>query len=426
MLIKLSSVLVFFVSLVLFKLSLELAYVLVLTKHFVRVGYFLNFDIVRYAFSWVLFFLCFKVLEPKFNYVKDYFFLTAVVGVLIPLLVLWGLDYERDTYPLFVSFIAIFLIYFSYNFFLNRKGIRLSFVKNGTKVAVIVSTLLVLFLIAWYPASGVRYNLNFSKVYEYRQLNAELSAFGFLAYLNIWIFKVFAVFLLAYTLLKKKYIYSLAMFFVFFLFYAANTHKAVLFTPFLIGSFWLYFSRFNSLYVVPLGFSAVVILSLVSYFFFDNAVMSALFPNRVFEIPAHLTFKYFEFFKDNEFIFFSNSFMSKFIEYPYHRELSYLIGEFDGSPLAAANNGYVSSAYAQGGIVVVFVYSIVIGFILSVVDKMVIKGEIEAWFALVILMVPLRGLLISIDFLTSLITSGMVWALLLIYMVRLNPERKFI
>ena len=412
----------FFASVVLFKLALDLSYTLILSDGFAYVGYHLNFDGFRYFSSWVLYLVSFKLLEPKFNYVKDYFFLTAVLAVLGPLLVLWGLDYRREIFPVFVSFTAIFLIYFTYAFFLRSRSVKLPRVKHGISISFFISVVLVLFLIVWYPVSGVSYNLNFAKVYEYRTLNAELSTFGLLIYLNTWIFKVFAVFLLAYGLLRKWYFFAAFMVLVFILFFAANTHKSVFFTPFLIVSFWLYFSRFNSLFIVPLGFSTLVLLSIFSYYYIDDVWMSALFPNRVFEMPAHLTFQYFEFFKENEFIYFSNSFLKSFVEYPYNLGLANLIGEYNGNADENANNGYISSAYAQAGIIVVYLYSVIIGLILTVIDKMIIKGEIKAWFALVIFMVPLRDFLISADFLTTMLTGGMIWSLLLIYMVRNRPS----
>ena len=409
---------VFFISLVAFKFTLEYSYYFILSNVFSSVGYILDINITRYLFSWLLYILSFLLLKPRFNYVKDYFFLTAVLGVIAPLLVLWGLDYNRADFPVLINFLAIFLIYFSYIFFFNNRGFKLPLVKNGKSISIISSVILIIFLLIWYPISGARYNISFANVYDYRGANAELSAFGFFAYLTTWIYKVFAVFLLAYSLLKKRYFFSIFLFITFILFYMANTHKSVFFTPFLVLSFWYYFNRYNNLYVVPFGFSILILSSIISYYFLDDIWMTALFPNRVFEIPAHLTFKYFEFFQNNNFLLFSNSFLKNFIEYPYNRDLANLISNYNGDPDSAANNGFISSAYAQGGVTVVFSYSIIIGFILSVIDKMVKKKEIKAWFALVILMVPLRDFLISIDFLTTLLTGGMIWGLILIYMVR--------
>lgn len=418
MITKSKDYIVFFISLVVFKFTLEYSYIFILSDVFSSVGYVLDINIMRYSLSWILYILSFRLLKPRFKYVKDYFFLTAVLGVIAPILVLWGLDYNRASFPVIITFLSIFLIYFSYIFFFNSQGIHLPFIKNGRKISLVLSTLLVVFLLIWYPMSGVKYNLSFSSVYDYRTANAELSAFGLLAYLTTWIYKIFSVFLLAYSLLKKRYLLSIVLFVSFILFYMANTHKSVFFTPFLVLSFWYYFNRFNNLYVVPLGFSVLIASSILSYYFLDDIWMTALFPNRVFEIPAHLTFKYFDFFKDNSFLFFSNSFLKGVIEYPYDRDLGNLISNFNGDPDSAANNGFISSAYAQGGVSVVFFYSIIIGFILSIIDKMVEKNEIKAWFALVILMVPLRDFLISIDFLTTLLTGGMIWSLILIYMVR--------
>ncbi|AHK17447.1 hypothetical protein [Thalassolituus oleivorans] len=405
--------------LVVFKLILEASYVFILVESFTYVGYSLEFDFSRYISSWLLYSFFFVYLRANFIVVMDYLSITAVVGLICPLLVLYGLDYTRPFYPVFISILSMLVVFQTYRFFMGASlFLRVPRIKHGKNIAVFISSVFVAYLFVWYPLSGVTYSLSFADVYEYRRENHALSDVGLLAYLNFWVLKVFSVFVLAYFLLRRRYVLSLLMVLVFVSYYAANTHKSVLFTPFLVIGIWFYFSKYTKIYFFPMAMFFIILLSIFTYFYLDDVWLSALFPNRVFLIPAHLTFSYFDFFSNNEYLFFSNSFLSSYFEYPYDMPLSYLIGDHAGNPGAAANNGYISSGFAQGGVVVCLVYSVLVGLLLSVIDRPILLGKIPAWFALALFVVPMRDFLINMDLLTTILTGGMFWAVILIYLSR--------
>lgn len=409
---------IFIILLVVFRGSLDLSYWLVLSPHFSSVGYVLEFELFQYLLSWSIYVLMFFTLRSRFYSIRDYFFITLVLGLWGPLTSIWGLDSNRPMYPLLVCFFGYYSIYFSMIFFSKVAMIHFPKVRGGRDLAFNVSLILTVFLVFWYLYSGVSLNLDLSKVYEYRRANEELSAFGFFAYLNNWIYKIFAVFLLSYFLMKGQIFRSFLVILVFVFYFSANSHKSVLFTPFLVFFIWFYFSRYTSMVLVPLSFSLIILSSILTFYFLGDVWMSALFPNRVFMIPAHLTFVYFDFFEFNQFIYYSNSFLKSYLEYPYEIGLAQLIGEYSGNPGVAANNGYVSSAYAQLGVYAVIVYSIFLGAFIAIIDRFIAKKEIPPWFALAILVVPIRDLLISIDLLTTLLTGGMIWSIILIFLSR--------
>ncbi|MAY13933.1 MAG: hypothetical protein CMI06_01200 [Oceanospirillaceae bacterium] len=405
--------------LVAFKLILEASYVFILVESFTYVGYSLEFDVFRYVSSWLFYCIFFFYVKASFAVVMDYLSITAVVALICPLLVLYGLDSARSFYPVFISMFSVLVIFLSYRFFMRQSLFsQVPRVKYGKSIAIFISSFFVAYLFAWYPLSGVSYNLSFSDVYEYRRQNHALSDFGLLAYLNFWVLKVFSVFVLAYSLLRKRYALSLLMVLVFVSYYAANTHKSVLFTPFLVIGIWFYFSKYSKIYFFPMAMFFIILLSIFTFFYLDDVWLSALFPNRVFLIPAHLTFSYFDFFSSNDYLFFSNSFLSSYFEYPYDKPLSYLIGDYAGNPGAAANNGYISSGFAQGGVFICLIYSVLIGMLLSVIDRPILLGQIPAWFALALFVVPMRDFLINMDLLTTILTGGMFWAVILIYLSR--------
>lgn len=405
--------------LIAFKLALDASYVFVLADNFKYVGYEMDFNVFRYISSWFLYCILFYYVKANFVVIMDYFSITAIVSLVSPLLVLYGLDHNRPFFPVFISILSFLVVLGTYGLLTrNSFYFKLRRIKHGKNYAILFSSAFVIYLLIWYPLSGVTYNISFSDVYDFRRQNNAISNFGFLAYLNFWILKVFSVFVLAYSLLKKKYFVSLAMIFVFVSYYAANTHKSVLFTPFLVLCIWFYFSRYSKLYIFPMAMFFLMLASIMSYKYLGDVWLSALFPNRVFLIPAHLTFLYFDFFSVNDYLFYSNSFLSSYIEYPYDKPLSYLIGDYSGTPGAAANNGYVSSGYAQGGVIVCLVYSFFIGMLLFIIDRVILSNQIPSWFVLALFVVPMRDFLINIDLLTTILTGGMFWTIILVYLSR--------
>lgn len=412
----LRSKLVLFFWLLVLRLVLEVSYIFILSENFAYYGYALNFDWLRYIFSWALYLLALHSVNVNLLYIKDYFSITFITGLLCPILVLFGLDGSKPLYPVLISLLCFFLILASYKIMNNLffSG-RIRNVKNGQYYAVSISAALVLYLLIWYPISGVTFNLNFADVYALRRENNALSDGGIFTYLNFWVLKVFAVFLLAYCLLKKKPLLVSVMLSVFVFYYAANTHKSVLFTPVLILGIWFYFSKNLKIYVFPMALSSIIILSLVSFLALDDIWLSALFSHRVFFIPSNLTFSYFDFFSQNEFLWYSNSFLSGVVEYPYEKPLVYLMGDYSGIDGSAANNGYISSGYAQGGVGVCVVYSVLIGMMISFIDTVVRSGSAPIWFVLALFSVPMRDFLINMDLLTTILTGGMFWSVVLIY-----------
>lgn len=406
----------FIISIIVFRLLLDLSYFLIISKSFGYMGFNISFLIVQYALSWIIYIGVANIIPNKLEKISDYFFATALLSVLAPLSCIYGFDTELSIYPLTMLILALSIIWIiTENNYFNFSKFRI--VKFGKSIAVITSFLFVVSLVCWYYMSGVVFNLDFSKVYDYRSENAKLSTFGFLAYTNIWTFKIFNVFLMCLALKRRRFIVFSLLFVVQIYFFAASAHKSVLFYPFLVVGIWLYFRKTNSLSVLPVMFSVVILCSILTFYIFDDMFLSSFFSRRVFFIPAKLAYDYYDFFSINPKIFWSNSLLSTYIEYPYDVSMSKVIGRHLGKPDMAANNGFVSSGYAHAGIYGVIIYSIIIGIILRFVDEMA-KGYMPIWFTVSLTVIPLRNLLISSDLLTTLLTHGFLVAILLLYLYR--------
>lgn len=399
-----------------FRLLLDASYVYVISNVFSYEGFSFSFDRFSYIVSWIVFLLSLVFVRDRLLKVSDYFFTTALLAVIAPLTSLYGLDSTRPLIPVVVVVISIYLVsvitrvrLFSFK--------NLPFVASGELVAIGLSSFFVIFLVVWYLLTGVGLNLDFSKVYELRNENAELAAGGLLAYTNNWTYQIFSVFLMALSLFHRRYAWFVVLVVVQIFFFAASTHKTILFLPILLLGVWFYFRKSSSLTILPIMFSGVIILTLFSYLILDDYWLSSLFSRRVFYVPANLTFVYFEFFSENPKVFWSNSVLSGLISYPYDMTLTHVVGLYLGEEDLGANNGFVASGYAHAGLFGVSFYVLIIGLILRLIND-ISYNTMPIWLAVSLCIVPIRALLISSDLFTVMLTHGFIIAIILIYLVR--------
>jgi hypothetical protein len=119
----------------------------------------------------------------------------------------------------------------------------------------------------------------------------------------------------------------------------------------------------------------------------------------------------------------SNSIFSKFIEYPFQLPVPNLIGEYLlGNEKSHANTGMVASGYAHFGFLGVTIYSILLGFILKIINYFSRKN-IPFWLIFSMSIIPLRTLIVSSDLLVVLFTHGLILTILVLYLIAM-PIKK--
>ena len=408
----------FSVMMVLLRVLLEVSYVNIISPYFGYSGFITLFTIENYLLSWMVYMTALLFLADRISRVSDCFFLMAVIGVITPICILFGYDADRSFAPLGASIVSLLIIYFV----VNTKSItfrRVPIFRNGLGLVVLISSSFVAFLIFWYLASDVSLNLDPMRVYEYRSENQDKAGGGILNYIIPWTYKIFTMTLLAIALLGRRYSLAILILSVQVFFYAASAHKSVLISPLLILGLYFYFRKTNSVLIVPVVLSGVVALTLGMYYIFDDIFASSFVVRRVLFIPSSLTFSYFEFFASNPKVFWSNSLLSGFLDYPYGKDqsMALVIGEFIGYPDQNANNGFISAGFAHAGFFGIFFYSIIIGLILRFLNH-VTENLLPLWFGLSLCILPLASLLLASDLLVVLLTHGFIIALFIITLVR--------
>ena len=405
-----------FFSYAFLRLALDWSYLTFVSEVFSYQGYQKNEIGISYLYSWLGYMLVVAFVPVRLAKPSDFFLTLFAASYLAPLSSLYGISgWTSD--PFWASCASFFFVLFLSNSSLV-KSVRFPLVKDGARVGFWISLFFVGLLLFWFSITGAIFNINFnlSTVYDYREVNGEMINVGFFSYLNNWVYKIFSIYLIFWAAKNKKRGLLIVFIGLQVVMFGVSTHKSVLFYPLVVLFVYYYFSRHSGLFVYPLLLGAGVSLSLLYYFSSSDILIPSMFIRRVFFVPAFLTYQYWDFFEFNQFVYWSNSILSSFIEYPYHDRITKMIG-FHMDSLASANNGFVSSGYSHAGYWGVFIYSALISALLFIVNGLVRSKE-ELWISVAILAVPLRELILSSDLPTTLLTHGLLLAIFMIFLVR--------
>ena len=389
-----------------------------------------NYEMVpsRYVMSWGLLLILMPTISHMMKKFSDFVFMMFYLSIMIPITSLWGLDPELPFMPLLYVIIGYTLSYYIVS---SKKIFPIGFpyFKNSEKLTIGLSVAMVLYLLAWYTLSGALFNMNFDmgRVYEFRQTNSMLTNIGFLAYLNVWTYKVFNIFLMSYFLFKKRHFLFLLSFLAQMIFFGVSAHKAVFFFPFLVLFCYLYFRKNTSLLFIPLSFFLVSLFAFSITVFLDNNLITSIMVRRLFYVPASTTFTYFEFADSFGHIYWTNSILSFLGGYEYSKAVTlvigdYILGESSGDKYLAANNGFLSSGYLHAGFFGVIFYSFIFGYVLKIFDSLA-KSGVPIWISIALTVIPFRDLIISSDLFTSLLTHGLLVSMLILILFRKNIRK---
>ena len=237
-----------------------------------------------------------------------------------------------------------------------------------------------------------------------------------MGYLNTWAYKVFGPFLLIIFLSSRKYFFASLVFLLHLFWFGVSSNKSVLFFPFIILFVFMWFKNNRGLSIIPISLSLAISFSYFIFIIFDNILYGSLFIRRVFFVPSFLTFTYYEFFSNEQFIFWSNSITSKFIEYPFDLSPPKLIGAYRETD-SHENNSFLSTGYMHAGIAGILIYAIIFSLILRLFDSIVYNQKF-IWVSVAVVIIPIRSMTLSADLPTALLTHGVFASLVLVSLYR--------
>ena len=385
-------------------------------------GYTVNYNFTNIIISVCIIAIISYFITIQADKIKTFFISILLLQVVVPMLCLFSFTEEFMFYHIYIVMVTICVIVISFINYIyinleNSKYISLSF----NKLFLPIMTFITFFTLSRYimlNGLGI-FNLDITKVYDYRFLLRETMT-GIFAYLDGWTVKIINPFCIVYSLHKKKKFLTIFFVILQILLFGFSSHKSVLFSAFVLVVFY---------YIMPVLSSkkwSVVWLFICSCFF--PLIMSfrgitdiwlALF-RRLFFSPATLNFYYYDYFSTNSFDWFRQSFLRHFVSSNYDLLLPRIIGlEYFGNMETNANTGFLGAGYAQGGFLIMIVYSVIIGMLINVIAAFCKK--LPPGLAVGITILPMSSLFTSGDLPSSLVTGGLLIALFLLYIMSRDP-----
>lgn len=406
-----------FILIIAIKISLEYSYITFVFPLFNYEGFYLDISIIKAIESYVFLTLILVIILTYLDWRN----IPSRIGVYIilimlyiPLSSLFWLQNQPRTffYTITISLIIIILIIsFSprTNNIALKEGPQLILFTLGTISIVVYGMLL-------FNGGIERINFNILDGYAYREAFNESSNW-MLDYLLTWQAYVVNLVILAFALYNNKRLLSIFIVIMqIFLFSMAN-FKSFLFAPFLlIGFHFLNKTKFknNLLLTFSIGTFLLIIMSNVITKVTENILIESIFVRRLFFVPSKLHYVYYSFFEDLEKYKLSHSIFGFIIDNKYSiSPVALLARDYYGREFSP-NVGFFGDAYVNFGLMGIIFFSIIYAFLLKLIDSLTFS--IPSNLTIAILVIPLMALVNS-AFLTSLLTHGILFAILILWLV---------
>ena len=174
----------------------------------------------------------------------------------------------------------------------------------------------------------------------------------------------------------------------------------------------------------PLAFMLLVLIGLAAAQIMGRSMLIDLLIRRGMFVPVRLDYAYFDFFTNHAPDYFRSSILRYFgYKSAYSgqagiADLSFLIGlEYFGSISMRANNGLFSDAFANLGIAGTFFMPLLITALLKAFDT---ASEGHDEHLVLLLSIAISSALISSSFFTNLVTHGLLFLLVFVYLLPRN------
>lgn len=418
--------LVMFLGVILYIAGLKLSYVYFISPDFSYFGY-INLHPTKIvqivSIIFVLFPLLFfdtKVQAPSRVVFWIIYLMVYIPAMLVPDYVrLNGFD-EIITLK-FTIFCALFLLYFVS----ELPKISIYYFNNNN---VLVAGFLVLFSLSMWgmiiQSFGIHFNFSeVDDVYDLREAYRD-QVNRFSGYAINWQSKIIDALLLAVGFIKKRYwLVFIGISGQIFIFSITGQKSVALSSIFILGIIFC-IQKNGRDFVLRFIYSltCLIVISMGADHFFHSSEYTSLFVRRMLITPGLLLNYYFDFFSNNPKIYLSHSIFVNFIDYPYDRLPPFLIGkEFFGREDLAANANIWADSYANFGYFGIFFFTLLLSGILYLYDCI---SEKRNFIVSVTLIAMPAWSLVDTSLMTSILTHGILLALLINYFFKTTREEE--
>lgn len=380
---------------------------------------YIGLSSLYFAVPYLILISSFLYRQQKRSTLSDYFVILITLLYFIPGNVLFVYGNWSVTYYMFHLLSYLFLsianeffpkIRFSLKPSLNRPRETFSFMCYSISIPVILITL-------YY--NGLQINLNLNDVYD---LRSEWSASGMPNIFNYYL--PFATritpILLIITLKQRRVLLSSLLIFSQLVSFSFGGMKYTLFAL-VLGILFYFFGQKVDAKKIIIWFSVFVGGCLIECLLSKEQLplLTIFTLRRTSFVPNQIGFYFFSFAQENDYLYYSGSFLRGFLNYPYQDTFPHIIGNYAfGLPDLGANTGLFAEGFSQIGWLSLPVYAT-----LYIVSFRLYSACCKAFEGTSLSHIPLLGVLLYastfIDgaFFSVLLTQGAFLAALSLYVL---------
>ncbi|OQM74126.1 hypothetical protein [Manganibacter manganicus] len=386
-------------------------------------GFDVAINLEKVPFSMILI-IAFVAITPQKNNLRSFFLNCLLAIYIIPSSIVYAFS-DKETWQYLVILYSCLIVYIASA--VQIPVVRTVYIHRKILLQVsLASTVAILFAI-WHFSGFANFNLDITQVYEFRS-EASNDLPGIFGYITSITAKIIIPLGLVISLQYRKYLTAAAVIAMAVILFGFTSNKGVLVYPILSVAIYVFLLTTMRFSLVIAGLSAALIFACIDaalYFSFDGASPWGLFVDIIVRrgifLPPLLDYDHLTFFGENPKFYWS---MSKItlgmVPSPYDITPQYVIGQaFFHSADTAANTGFIGNGYAQAGLLGSTVYAIGVGFVISLLSNL--GRKFGAPFVGAIVFSQVITMLTGADFLTMMLTHGMLVSLFLLMVVR-SPE----
>lgn len=363
-------------GILLYKLLLDLVFVyFIAPKYSYYMNLKLEMDPRRVLISYVLTLLMLLITFDNHKRLTNILLNVQLLITLIPMLSLYALSGREPAFIYMTCFVHILQCIFVKAVHTLQQKREYIFMKRSGSWLILALTLLLGLSLSY---TFLKYGFasmdafDLTEVYKLR----ENISYGFpFSYLIPWTFKIVCIFIFLISLEKKQYLGMLLSSAAQLYFYLIYANKQTLFSWLLVIACYILVKKADIVLGMIYGLSALLAGTSLIYKATNSIILLSYLVRRALFVPAAIKFAYYDFFSENELLHFADNSIGHLlgIPSPYGTEAPKLIADFLHVPDSYCNCGYWGDAYANFGMLGLFLFSILLALFLLLIEKMVEK-----------------------------------------------------
>ncbi|TJX13640.1 hypothetical protein E9840_08570 [Tissierella creatinini] len=404
-------------TLILYKLIFDLIYNNVFVPIFSYNMGEVNFSIMKYLVSWVMYLIIIIILNRIKNEILNSSAFIAIIFAISPSLSIIGLKgvswYTATIAYIYWTLLIVALFIMQYLKITERKKIEMLINNNAIisicNIILIPCALFIIFISGRYTGFRMFISLD---VYDIRSDFAQISLPSIINYALVFVGYVFLPFIFTLYLEYKKYLLAIVTLFLGVMQFSLDGAKSIL-TIYLmiIGINFLYNrkkSYVSTMKYLTSGIISIMLLLWVFYIFGDITLAALMY--RTFAIPQQISFNYVDFIRVNEALLLRDSILRHFAESPYGIRFSYFITGNKSN----ANNGLLGDAYANFKFLGVLIYPFAIAIVFKILEKFLVNFNKVTRISIITI---LFWNCLNSSYFTWLLSGGVILYMIVIYVV---------